>query len=102
MAALSCITLLHISDMQFGRHHRFGRLVLPEPDAKFGCGFAALGVLARSQCIGAMNGSQPGSSMASRYCFGAIIRRWPAVGVGGAQGIAQKSSQRLSAKHPGL
>lgn len=29
------ITILHLSDMQFGKHHRFGWLALPEPDAKF-------------------------------------------------------------------
>lgn len=29
------VTLLHISDLQFGRNHRFGRLGLPGPDADF-------------------------------------------------------------------
>src|SRR6266542_2411895 len=29
------ITVLHLSDTQFGRHHRFGNLGLPEPDAPF-------------------------------------------------------------------
>jgi len=29
------ITLLHVSDMQFGRNHRFGNLGAPEPDAQF-------------------------------------------------------------------
>ena len=29
------VTLLHISDMQFGRNHRFGRLGLPGTDAEF-------------------------------------------------------------------
>ena len=29
------ITLLHLSDMQFGKLHRFGWLALPEPDAKY-------------------------------------------------------------------
>jgi WD40 repeat protein/3',5'-cyclic AMP phosphodiesterase CpdA len=36
------ITLLHISDTQFGRNHRFGRLGLPEPDAPFDTLFARL------------------------------------------------------------
>ncbi|HEX2091207.1 MAG TPA: pentapeptide repeat-containing protein, partial [Longimicrobiaceae bacterium] len=35
MPARESITLLHISDMQFGRNHRFGNLGLPEPDAPF-------------------------------------------------------------------
>ena len=30
-----CVTLLHLSDMQFGRNHRFGRLGLPGADAEF-------------------------------------------------------------------
>jgi len=29
------ITVLHLSDMQFGRHHRFGRLGAPPPDDEF-------------------------------------------------------------------
>lgn len=29
------ITLLHVSDTQFGRNHRFGRLALPPPDDTF-------------------------------------------------------------------
>jgi hypothetical protein len=29
------ITILHLSDTQFGRHQRFGNLSLPEPDAPF-------------------------------------------------------------------
>lgn len=29
------VTLLHVSDMQFGRHHRFGRLAPLAPDAEF-------------------------------------------------------------------
>lgn len=29
------ITLLHLSDTQFGRNHRFGRLSLPPPDDSF-------------------------------------------------------------------
>src|SRR2546425_11962630 len=29
------VTLLHVSDMQFGRNHRFGRLGLPGADADF-------------------------------------------------------------------
>ena len=29
------ITLLHLSDTQFGRNHRFGRLALPPPDDSF-------------------------------------------------------------------
>jgi 3',5'-cyclic AMP phosphodiesterase CpdA len=29
------VTLLHISDMQFGRNHLFGRLKLPPPDSRF-------------------------------------------------------------------
>ena len=29
------ITILHISDPQFGRNHRFGRLGLPAPDDQF-------------------------------------------------------------------
>ena len=36
------ITLLHISDTQFGRNHRFGRLGLPDPDALFDTLFARL------------------------------------------------------------
>jgi 3',5'-cyclic AMP phosphodiesterase CpdA len=36
------ITLLHISDTQFGGKHRFGRLELPEPDAPFDTLFARL------------------------------------------------------------
>ncbi|MGH8576669.1 MAG: metallophosphoesterase [Gammaproteobacteria bacterium] len=36
------ITLLHISDTQFGRNHRFGWLGLPEPDAPFDTLFARL------------------------------------------------------------
>ena len=35
MANQHHITLLHLSDLQFGRHHRFGRLGLPSPDDKF-------------------------------------------------------------------
>ena len=29
------ITLLHLSDTQFGHNHRFGRLALPPPDDSF-------------------------------------------------------------------
>jgi 3',5'-cyclic AMP phosphodiesterase CpdA len=36
------ITILHLSDTQFGRNHRFGRLGLPEPDAPFDTLFARL------------------------------------------------------------
>jgi Sulfatase-modifying factor enzyme 1/Calcineurin-like phosphoesterase len=36
------ITLLHLSDTQFGRSHRFGRLGLPDPDARFDTLFARL------------------------------------------------------------
>jgi 3',5'-cyclic AMP phosphodiesterase CpdA len=36
------ITLLHISDIQFGRNHRFGRLGLPPPDDQFDSLFARL------------------------------------------------------------
>lgn len=35
MASPHHMTLLHISDMQFGRNHIFGRLQLPPPDAHF-------------------------------------------------------------------
>ncbi|MCP5112606.1 MAG: hypothetical protein GY953_17400, partial [bacterium] len=35
MPARDPITLLHLSDTQFGRNHRFGNLGLPEPDAQF-------------------------------------------------------------------
>jgi hypothetical protein len=35
MSAHESLTLLHVSDPQFGRHHRFGNLGLPVPDAKF-------------------------------------------------------------------
>src|SRR5204863_7554472 len=35
MIANESLTLLHVSDPQFGRNHRFGNLGLPEPDAKF-------------------------------------------------------------------
>jgi 3',5'-cyclic AMP phosphodiesterase CpdA len=35
MAAQRPITILHVSDMQFGRNHRFGRLGLPAPDDAF-------------------------------------------------------------------
>ncbi|MEA2230441.1 MAG: hypothetical protein QOD83_257 [Solirubrobacteraceae bacterium] len=35
MAAQDSITLLHLSDMQFGRHHRFGNLSAGDPDARF-------------------------------------------------------------------
>jgi tRNA A37 threonylcarbamoyladenosine biosynthesis protein TsaE len=35
MSAQDSLTLLHVSDPQFGRNHRFGNLSLPEPDAKF-------------------------------------------------------------------
>src|ERR1700736_2404871 len=35
MTARESLTLLHVSDPQFGRNHRFGNLALTEPDAKF-------------------------------------------------------------------
>lgn len=35
MATQESITLLHLSDTQFGRNHCFGRRNLPEPDAHF-------------------------------------------------------------------
>ena len=35
MTARESLTLLHVSDRQFGRHHRIGNLGLTEPDAKF-------------------------------------------------------------------
>jgi predicted MPP superfamily phosphohydrolase len=35
MANRRPITLLHLSDLQFGRNHAFGRQNLPPPDAKF-------------------------------------------------------------------
>ncbi len=35
MASPDPITLLHVSDMQFGRNHRFGRLGAYDPDASF-------------------------------------------------------------------
>jgi hypothetical protein len=35
MTARESLTLLHVSDPQFGRNHRFGNLGLTEPDAKF-------------------------------------------------------------------
>ena len=35
MAAHEAITLLHLSDIQFGRYHRFGNLGLTEADAQF-------------------------------------------------------------------
>lgn len=36
------ITVLHLSDLQFGRNHRFGRLHLPPPDDQFDTLFARL------------------------------------------------------------
>jgi 3',5'-cyclic AMP phosphodiesterase CpdA len=33
--ASQAITILHLSDTQFGRNHRFGRLGLPPPDDQF-------------------------------------------------------------------
>jgi len=36
------ITILHLSDLQFGRNHRFGRLGLPPPDDQFDTLFARL------------------------------------------------------------
>jgi 3',5'-cyclic AMP phosphodiesterase CpdA len=35
MAAVDSITLLHVSDMQFGRNHRFGQLGAVDPDGSF-------------------------------------------------------------------
>src|SRR5712692_426549 len=35
MAKRDSITLLHVSDMQFGRNHRFGNLGLSAPDDQF-------------------------------------------------------------------
>ncbi len=37
------ITLLHLSDLQFGRNHRFGRLGLPSPDDRFDALLARIG-----------------------------------------------------------
>ena len=31
----TAVTILHLSDLQFGRNHRFGRLGLPPPDDTF-------------------------------------------------------------------
>jgi 3',5'-cyclic AMP phosphodiesterase CpdA len=42
MPAADAITLLHVSDVQFGRNHRFGRLGLPPPDDTFDSLFARL------------------------------------------------------------
>jgi len=42
MRPARAITVLHISDLQFGRNHRFGRLGLPEPEAAFDTLFARL------------------------------------------------------------
>lgn len=41
--ANSPITILHLSDIQFGLNHRFGRLGLPPPDDKFDTLLARLG-----------------------------------------------------------
>jgi 3',5'-cyclic AMP phosphodiesterase CpdA len=42
MPAAPALTVLHLSDMQFGRNHLFGRLNLPPPDAQFDNLFARL------------------------------------------------------------
>src|SRR5690349_4888851 len=42
MPTASALTILHLSDMQFGRNHLFGRLNLPPPDAQFDSLFARL------------------------------------------------------------
>jgi WD40 repeat protein/3',5'-cyclic AMP phosphodiesterase CpdA len=42
MSTPAAVTLLHVSDMQFGRNHRFGRLGLPAPDDAFDSLFARL------------------------------------------------------------
>lgn len=42
MATLRPITILHISDIQFGRSHRFGRLGLPAADDQFDSLFVRL------------------------------------------------------------
>src|SRR5258706_6693313 len=42
MAGRTWVTILHISDIQFGRNHRFGRLALPPPDDQFDSLFARL------------------------------------------------------------
>src|SRR5947207_1561741 len=36
------VTLLHLSDIQFGRNHRFGNLQAGDPDAKFDTLFSRL------------------------------------------------------------
>jgi 3',5'-cyclic AMP phosphodiesterase CpdA len=42
MSGEQSITILHLSDLQFGRNHRFGRLGLPPPDDQFDTLFARL------------------------------------------------------------
>jgi len=43
MSADRAITILHLSDTQFGRNYRFGRLCLPPPDDKFDSLLSRLG-----------------------------------------------------------
>jgi WD40 repeat protein/3',5'-cyclic AMP phosphodiesterase CpdA len=42
MRSDNAITILHLSDLQFGRNHRFGRLHLPRPDDMFDSLFSRL------------------------------------------------------------
>ncbi len=42
MAGRPSVTILHLSDIQFGKNHRFGRLALPPPDDAFDSLFVRL------------------------------------------------------------